>query len=70
MCKYIFGAILYFELILIFFYSFTQNARIIRMPDYQLRSLEQEPYEFSSESRSADTEWDQLVKFALRKAER
>lgn len=40
------------------------------MPEYQLRSLEHEPYEFSSESRSADTEWDQLVKFALRKAER
>lgn len=49
---------------------FTQNARIVRMPEYQLRSLEHEPYEFSSESRSADTEWDQLVKFALRKAER
>lgn len=50
--------------------SLSPNARIVRMPDYQLRSLEQEPYEFSGESRAADSEWDHLVKFALRKVEK
>lgn len=48
----------------------TENARIIRLPEYQLRSLEHEPFEYSSESRATDSEWDQLVKFAMRKVER
>lgn len=35
-----------------------------------MRSLEQEPFEYSTEPRADESEWDQLVKFALRKVER
>lgn len=37
------------------------------MPEVQLRQLSREPYEFSQEPRADEPEWDQLVKFALRK---
>lgn len=37
------------------------------MPVEQLRSIAQEPYEYSSEPRADDSEWDHLVKFAMRK---
>lgn len=46
------------------------NARIVRVPEQQYRSLENEPYEFSSEPRAEESEWDHLVKFALRKIEK
>lgn len=51
-------------------YWLSDNARVIRMPEYQLRSLEHEPYEYATETRQTDSEWDHLVKFALRKAEK
>lgn len=51
-------------------YSLTENARVVRLPEQQLRSLEHEGYEYSSEPRNTDSEWDQLVKFALRKVEK
>lgn len=46
--------------------------RVLRVPETQLRSLEYEPYEFSDESRqiSESNEWNELIQFALRKAER
>lgn len=48
-------------------YHINENARIIRMPDTQLRHLAQEPYEYSQAPRSDEPEWDQLVKFGMRK---
>ncbi|XP_049862086.1 uncharacterized protein LOC126355745 isoform X3 [Schistocerca gregaria] len=51
-------------------YPLTENARIVRMADTHLRSLQHEPYEFSSAPRADESEWDQLVKFALRKVEK
>jgi len=51
-------------------YFLNENTRVVRGNDYELRSLEQEPYEFSTEARADESEWDQLVKFALRKVER
>ncbi|XP_018333769.1 uncharacterized protein LOC108742907 [Agrilus planipennis] len=51
-------------------YYLTENARITRMPESQLRSVAREPYEFSEAPRSDEPEWDQLVKFVLRKVER
>lgn len=53
-----------------FSYSLTENARITRVPEQQYRSLEQEPYEYSTEPRADEAEWDQLVKFGLRKVEK
>jgi hypothetical protein len=51
-------------------YTLTENARVIRMPVAQLRRLRQEAFEFSSTPRADDPEWDQFVKFLLRKVER
>ncbi|GLV32677.1 Osiris 2 [Carabus blaptoides fortunei] len=51
-------------------YDLTENARVVRMPTSQLRQLAQEPYEYSSASRADEPEWDQLVKFVMRKAEK
>lgn len=48
----------------------TENAKVVRMPASQLRKLHQEPFEFSSTPRSEEPEWDQFVKFLLRKVER
>ncbi|XP_055903765.1 uncharacterized protein LOC129939683 [Eupeodes corollae] len=51
-------------------YSLSDFARVVRTPESQQRSLFDEPFEFSSESRETDSEWDQLVKYAMRRAER
>jgi hypothetical protein len=51
-------------------YSLTENARVIRMPVSQLKQLRQEAFEFSSTPRASEPEWDQFVKFLLRKVER
>lgn len=48
-------------------YQLTNNARIIQMPQTQLRQLADEPFEYSETPRSNEPEWDQLVKFAMRK---
>lgn len=37
------------------------------MPTSQLRQLAHEPFEYSESPRSNEPEWDQLVKFAMRK---
>lgn len=46
--------------------------RVLRVPETQLRSLDYEPFEFSNEARqiSESNEWNELIQFALRKAER
>jgi hypothetical protein len=51
-------------------YILTDNAKVIRMPAAQLRQRRQEPFEFSSAPRAEEPEWDQFVKFLLRKVER
>lgn len=52
-------------------YQVNSNARIVRMPDEQLRRLAQESYEFADEvPRTEQPEWDQFVKFLSRKVER
>lgn len=50
--------------------SLSPHVRVVRLPETQTRSLEYEPFEYSAETRQHDSEWDQLMKFALRKAER
>uniref|UniRef100_A0A1A9W5L8 Uncharacterized protein n=1 Tax=Glossina brevipalpis TaxID=37001 RepID=A0A1A9W5L8_9MUSC len=51
-------------------YPLSEFARIVRMPETQQRSLFREPFEYSEEPRSEDSDWDQLMKYALRRAER
>ncbi|XP_053953210.1 uncharacterized protein LOC128860021 isoform X1 [Anastrepha ludens] len=51
-------------------YALSDFARIIRLPETQQRSLLQEPFEYSQEPLNEDSDWDQLVKYALRRAER
>ncbi|XP_034254958.1 uncharacterized protein LOC117653411 isoform X2 [Thrips palmi] len=51
-------------------YDLNDNARVIRLPGVTLRSLAQEPYEYSTEARADEPEWDQFVKFLLRRVER
>ncbi|KAK7870596.1 hypothetical protein R5R35_009100 [Gryllus longicercus] len=51
-------------------YPMTENARVVRLPRAQLRSLHAEPFEFSVAPRADEPEWDKLVKFLLRRAER
>lgn len=51
-------------------YTFNENTRIVKMPSVQLRALQKEPYEFSSETRADESEWDQFVKYVMRKVEK
>lgn len=53
-------------------FRLNENVRLLRVPETQLRSLDYEPYEFVDESRqiSENSEWSELIQFALRKAER
>ncbi|RZF39862.1 hypothetical protein LSTR_LSTR014161 [Laodelphax striatellus] len=51
-------------------YNLTENVRLVRMPKDELRRLAGEPYEFSTEPRAEEPEWDQFVKFLMRKVER
>jgi hypothetical protein len=51
-------------------YILTEDASVVRMPEPHLRKIQQEPFEFSSAPRAEEAEWDQFVKFLLRKVER
>lgn len=51
-------------------YRLSDFARVVRLPETQQRSLLQEPFEYSEEPRSEDDDWNLLVKYALRRAER
>ncbi|KAJ8952313.1 hypothetical protein NQ318_017206 [Aromia moschata] len=51
-------------------YHLSDNARIFRLPESHLRHLAQEPYEYAESARADEPEWDQLVKFGMRKIER
>ena len=51
-------------------YWLNDNAKVVRMPKAHLRQLNQEPFEYSSTPRAEEPEWDQFVKFLMRKVER
>uniref|UniRef100_A0AAG5D1J3 Protein osiris 2 n=1 Tax=Anopheles atroparvus TaxID=41427 RepID=A0AAG5D1J3_ANOAO len=51
-------------------YQLTSDARIVRLPETQLRSLHQEGFEYVGESRHSDSEWELMYKYALRRLER
>ncbi|XP_015585610.1 uncharacterized protein LOC107263192 [Cephus cinctus] len=51
-------------------YSLNENVRVIRMSSDIVQNVIQSPYEYSGAPRAEETEWEQLVKFAARKAER
>lgn len=51
-------------------YMLNDDTKVIRMPEEHVRSVFQEPYEFSSAPRAEEPEWDQFVKFVSRKVER
>ncbi|XP_046610954.1 uncharacterized protein LOC124300678 [Neodiprion virginianus] len=51
-------------------YNLNGNVRVVRMSRDVVREVSRQPYEFSSAPRSEESEWDQLVKFAARKAEK
>ncbi|KAJ9577066.1 hypothetical protein L9F63_006346 [Diploptera punctata] len=51
-------------------YPLSDTARMVRMPKHHLRQLNKEPFEFSSTPRADEPEWDQFVKFLMRKVER
>jgi hypothetical protein len=50
----------------------TPHVRVVRLPETQLRSLDYEPYEYIYEGRqiSENSEWNEMIQFLLRKAER
>ncbi|XP_075210972.1 DUF1676 domain-containing protein Osi2 [Lycorma delicatula] len=51
-------------------YVLSDQVSLTRMPKNHLQLLSREPYEFSTESRADEPEWDQFVKFIMRKMER
>ncbi|XP_011314606.1 uncharacterized protein [Fopius arisanus] len=51
-------------------YSFTEQVKFVRMGRDVVQEVARQPYEYSSSPRSGESDWDQLVKFAARKAER
>ncbi|XP_011880708.1 PREDICTED: uncharacterized protein LOC105569126 [Vollenhovia emeryi] len=51
-------------------YSLNDNVQVKRMPDQVVAEVYRQPYEYSNEPRSGETEWDQMVNFMKRKMER
>ncbi|XP_020286810.1 uncharacterized protein LOC109856205 [Pseudomyrmex gracilis] len=51
-------------------YSLNDYVRIKRMSDRVVNKVDHQPYEYSNEPRSEETEWDQLLNFIKRKIER
>ncbi|OXU21776.1 hypothetical protein TSAR_009593 [Trichomalopsis sarcophagae] len=51
-------------------YNLNDNVKVIRMPRDVVKEVSRQPYEYAASARSEDSEWDSLVKFAMRKAER
>ncbi|KAL6263590.1 hypothetical protein P5V15_006379 [Pogonomyrmex californicus] len=51
-------------------YSLNDNVCIKRMSDKIITEIQHQPYEYSNEPRSGETEWDQMVNFMKRKMER
>ncbi|EGI57658.1 PREDICTED: uncharacterized protein LOC105153538 [Acromyrmex echinatior] len=51
-------------------YSLNDNVQIKRMSDQVVREVHRQPYEYSNEPRSDETEWDQMINFMKRKLEK
>ncbi|XP_076759222.1 DUF1676 domain-containing protein Osi2 [Xylocopa sonorina] len=51
-------------------YDLNDYVKVVRMSRDVVQEVSRQPYEYSGEARSSDSEWDQLMKFALRKAEK
>ncbi|KAI4491938.1 PREDICTED: uncharacterized protein LOC106784754 [Polistes canadensis] len=51
-------------------YALNDNVNVVRMSRQVVADVNRQPYEYSTEARSDDSEWDQLVKFASRKMEK
>ncbi|EFN64649.1 hypothetical protein EAG_08292 [Camponotus floridanus] len=51
-------------------YALSNYVRVKRMSDRVVTEVHRQPYEYSNEPRSGETEWDQMVNFLKRKAER
>ncbi|KAK2579930.1 hypothetical protein KPH14_007610 [Odynerus spinipes] len=51
-------------------YNFNENVKFVRMSRQVVADVNRQPYEYSTEPRSDESEWDQLVKFASRKMEK
>ncbi|XP_053975961.1 uncharacterized protein LOC128874869 [Hylaeus volcanicus] len=51
-------------------YDLNDYVKVVRMSRDVVKEVGRQPYEYSNEPRSSDSEWDQLVKFAMRKAEK
>ncbi|CAD6224029.1 GSCOCG00005446001-RA-CDS [Cotesia congregata] len=51
-------------------YYLNDNVRVVRMGRDLVQEVNRQPFEYTSSPRSDDSEWDQLVKFVERKAEK
>ncbi|KAG8038541.1 hypothetical protein G9C98_006237 [Cotesia typhae] len=51
-------------------YYLNDNVRVVRMGRDLVQKVNRQPFEYTSSPRSDDSEWDQLVKFVERKAEK
>ncbi|XP_034179149.2 DUF1676 domain-containing protein Osi2 isoform X1 [Osmia lignaria lignaria] len=51
-------------------YNLNDYVKVVRLSRDVVKEVSRQPYEYSGEARSSDSEWDQLMKFALRKAEK
>ncbi|XP_072749443.1 uncharacterized protein Osi2 isoform X2 [Anoplolepis gracilipes] len=51
-------------------YSLSDYVRVKKMSDRVVKEVQHQPYEYSNEPRSGETEWDQMLNFIKRKAER
>ncbi|KAL6432068.1 hypothetical protein ACFW04_006648 [Cataglyphis niger] len=51
-------------------YSLSDYVRVKRMSDRVVTEINRQPYEYSNEPRSGETEWDQMINFIKRKTER
>ncbi|KAL2746233.1 uncharacterized protein V1477_004603 [Vespula maculifrons] len=51
-------------------YALNENVKVVQMSRQVVADVNRQPYEYSTEPRSDESEWDQLVKFASRKMER
>ncbi|XP_043685824.1 uncharacterized protein LOC122637633 isoform X1 [Vespula pensylvanica] len=51
-------------------YALNENVKVVQMSRQVVADVNRQPYEYSTEPRSDESEWDQLVKFASRKMEK
>ncbi|XP_035729348.1 uncharacterized protein LOC118444805 isoform X1 [Vespa mandarinia] len=51
-------------------YVLNENVKVVQMSRQVVADVSHQPYEYSTEPRSDESEWDQLVKFVSRKMEK